>query len=138
MNCMRSKPKAILVDILGFTLVLVAIPIGWIPGPGGIAVLILGLSLLASNHSWAERIMNRVKQEVFKANQKVAEADPATKWAIDIFGVVCIIGAVWLLTEFTQSLATTSAISFVIVGILMILTNQNRHKKLIDKIKRKR
>lgn len=134
---MKRKTKAILIDILGFTLVIAAAPIGWLPGPGGFAVLILGLSLLATNHEWAERIMHRVKQELVNANKKVAEADPATKWAIDIFAVLFIIAAVFLITQFTQSLAKTSAISFVIVGVLMVLTNQNRHKKILDKVKRK-
>jgi len=134
---MKRKTKAILIDVLGFTLVLAAAPIGWLPGPGGIAVLILGLSLLATNHEWAERIMNRVKRELTTANQKVSEADPLTKWAIDIFGILFIIIAVFLVTQFTQSLAKTSAISFVIVGISLLLTNRNRHKAVLGKFKRK-
>ena len=100
-------------------------------------MLILGLSLLATNHEWAERLMDRVKQEVNKANARVAEPDPITKWGIDIFSVVFIAVAVLLFTRFTGSLAISSAVSFVIVGVLMIATNQNRYKKITDKFKRK-
>lgn len=134
---MKSKTKAVLIDILGFTLILAAAPIGWLPGPGGIAVLVLGLSLLANNHEWAARIRNSVVDKAAEASRRVAEADPVTRWAIDISSVVFIVIAVWLMLRVTGSLAKTSAISFVIVGIIMLFTNQNRHKKLLSKIKRK-
>lgn len=134
---MKAKTKAILVDILGFTLILVAIPIGWLPGPGGIPLIILGLSLLATNHEWAERIMNRLKAEVYSASKRVTEADPVTKWGIDIIGIVFIAGAVILLTQFTKSITTAAAISFCIAATILLVTNQNRHKRLWRKVSKK-
>ena len=134
---MKQRTKAILVDILGFTLILAAIPLGWLPGPGGIPLVILGLSLLANNHEWAERWLDRVKRQAGKAADSVANSDPVTRWAIDIFSVILIAGAVILLTQFTRSVAITAAISFVIVGITMLLTNQNRYQKAWEKFRRK-
>lgn len=126
-----------MVDILGFTLILVAIPISWLPGPGGIPLIIIGLSLLATNHEWAERLMNRVKEEAFKASKRVADADPATKWGIDILGIVFITAAVILLTQFTRNITTTAAISLSIGAIVLLLTNQNRHMKLWKRLRGK-
>lgn len=134
---MKHKTKALLVDILGFTLILVAIPISWLPGPGGIPLIIIGLSLLATNHEWAERLMNRVKEEAFKASKRVTDADPATKWGIDILGIIFITAAVVLLTQFTRNITTTAAISLSIGAIVLLLTNQNRHLKLWRKLFRK-
>jgi hypothetical protein len=134
---MKQKTKAILVDILGFALIIVAIPISWLPGPGGIPLIILGLSLLATNHEWAERIMNRLKHEVSKASKRVTDADPATKWGIDILGIIFISVAVILLTQFTKSIATTAGISLCIGAVILLLTNQNRHIKVWNKIRRK-
>lgn len=134
---MKQKTKAVLIDILGFALILVAIPIGWLPGPGGIPLIILGLSLLATNHEWAERIMNRLKDEVSNASKRVTEADPVTKWGIDIMGIVFIAGAVVLLTQFTRSITTAAAISFCIAATILLATNQNRHMRLWKKIQRK-
>lgn len=134
---MKQKTKAILVDVLGFTLILAAIPLGWLPGPGGIPLIILGLSLLATNHEWAERWLTRVKVEAGKAADKVANTDPTTKWAIDLFSIALIAAAVVLVTHVTRSIATTVAISLTIVGLTMLLTNQNRYKKAWNKFKRK-
>ncbi len=134
---MKQKTKALLIDIAGFGLILIAIPIGWIPGPGGIPVLILGLSLLATNHDWADRIMQRVKDESLKASKKVSESSPTTKWVIDILSILFITGAVLLFVEFTGSLAITSGISLVISGTTLLITNQNRHLRFWKKFFRK-
>lgn len=134
---MQKKTKAILVDILGFTLIIVAIPISWLPGPGGIPLIILGLSLLATNHEWAKRVMDRLKAEVSKASKRVTDADPATKWGIDILGIAFIAGAVILITQFTKSIATTAAISLSIGAVVLLITNQNRHLKIWKRLRGK-
>jgi hypothetical protein len=134
---MKSKTKAILIDILGVLLILAAIPLAWLPGPGGIPLVILGLSLLANNHEWAERLMNRVKKEANEAAKRVSEADPVTKWTIDIMSVVFIAAAVILLVKFTGSVAITAGISLTIAGITLLMTNQNRYQKAWRKFRRK-
>lgn len=134
---MKQKTKAIVIDILGFSLVIISPFLGWIPGPGGIPVLILGLSLLANNHEWAERILDRVKEHANKTAEKVGNASPAVRWAIDILGVVFIAGAVILVTQATRSIAITAAISLSLVAITLLLTNQNRYKKIWKKFRRK-
>lgn len=81
--------------------------------------------------------MNRLKSEVSNASKRVTEADPATKWGIDILGIAFITGAVILLTQFTRSIATTAAISLCIGATILLLTNQNRHKKLWNRLRGK-
>ncbi len=134
---MKQRTKALLVDILGFSLIIMSPFLGWLPGPGGIPMLILGLSLLANNHEWAERILERVKHHVGKAAEQISGSDPVTKWGIDILSVVFIAGAVILITQFTRSIAMTAAISFTIVGITLLLTNQNRYCRLWEKLRSK-
>lgn len=131
---MKKKTKALLVDILGFSLIIIAPFLGWLPGPGGIPLLIIGLSLLANNHEWAERLMQKVKDQVADANKRVTEADPVTKWGIDILSVIFIAGAVFATTKVTGSLWKTTAISFIIAGTILLATNQNRHKRVFKKI----
>jgi hypothetical protein len=38
-----------------------AILLGWLPGPGGIPLFLVGLSLLAINHEWAKKRMDSIK-----------------------------------------------------------------------------
>ena len=39
---------------IGFTLILTAGAIGWLPGPGGIPLFLLGIFVLASEFKWAD------------------------------------------------------------------------------------
>lgn len=135
---MKDRTKAILIDILGFTLILVAIPIGWLPGPGGIPLIILGLSLLATNHEWAERWIDKLKDEVEKASKKVSQADPVTKWFIDIFAIIAIGASLYLVLRSTKLSILLWSVSFAIMGVTMLATNQDRYKKVWKKFKRKR
>lgn len=44
------------VFILGWSLIILAVAIGWLPGPGGIPLALLGLNVLASEYVWAARL----------------------------------------------------------------------------------
>jgi hypothetical protein len=137
MSMMKHRIRAVAIDILGLSLILAAIPIGWIPGPGGIPLVILGLSLLATNHEWAGRLMEQVKERSANASKSVSESSPRAKWVIDILSIVFIAAAVILFTQFTQSIAITSAVSFVISGVILLATNQNRYKRLWNTFRKK-
>ena len=134
---MKQKTKAILVDIVGVALILIAIPLGTLPGPGVVPLVILGLSLLATNHAWAERLLAKVKHETLKATKRVTDSDPVTKWGIDILSVLFIAVAIYLLTMVTKSIATTAGISLTIVGLSMLITNQNRYLRAWNRFRRK-
>lgn len=134
---MKRKTTVLLIDILGFTCIIAAPFLGWLPGPGGLPLLIIGLSLLAKNHEWAERLLQRVKDHAGQAAKKVSDADPATKIAIDIASVLFIAGAVVLISNTTRSLLTTAAISLIIVGTTMFVTNRDRYQKLWKRLRRR-
>ncbi len=113
-------------------------PIGWLPGAGGIPLIIRGLSLLATNHEWAERWMDKLKDEVEKASKKVSQADPVTKWFIDIFAIIAIGASLYLVLRSTKLSILLWSVSFAIMGVTMLATNQDRYKKVWKKFKRKR
>ena len=46
--------------IVGFTFVLAAGLTGWIPGPGGIPLFLIGVAILATEFEWAERLRDFV------------------------------------------------------------------------------
>lgn len=133
----RTRLKAILVDILGFSLIIVAVPISWIPGPGGIPVLIVGLSLLATNHEWAERLVQRVREQGVNLSQKLFSNDPRMKWLLDILSIAFIAGAVLIVTMATRSLTKTAAISLVIAALFLFFGNRRRFHNLKKKVARK-
>lgn len=134
---MKHRARVILIDILGFTLIFAAVPISWLPGPGGIPMLIIGLSLLANNHEWAERLLHRVKSEGLNLFQKVFDGGTKTKWAVDLLSVAFIAIAVIVLDQLTRNIKYTVGISLIISGSFMFFSNRNRYKSLVRKFLKK-
>ncbi len=55
--------RKIVIAVIGTTVLLLAIPIGLIPGPGGIFVALAGVAILATEFVWARRLLKRVNQQ---------------------------------------------------------------------------
>jgi hypothetical protein len=53
---MNSGLKRIGIDIGGYGLILLGIATGWLPGPGGVPLILAGLALLSLNNEWARRL----------------------------------------------------------------------------------
>lgn len=63
MDRFKRYGKIILFDTLAVLCFIGVILFGWIPGPGGIPLFLLGLGLLAVNHDWAERWLETAKHK---------------------------------------------------------------------------
>ena len=133
----RSRTKRILIDILGYFLILVSALTGWLPGPGGLPPLILGLSLLATNHEWAERILLYVKRHGVKIADKLFDGSPRVKMLVDIIGIGLVISGVLMVTLLTRSIARTAAISLIVVSITLLLGNRRRFHHIKRRLKKR-
>jgi hypothetical protein len=132
---MKERAKFIIIDILGFACIIGSVLLGWLPGPGGIPLLIIGLSLLANNHEWAERLLKKVKVEGLRVFDKIFDGSTKTKWIVDIISVAVITGAVLLIMSATRSVLKTAGISLLIAAFFMLLSNRRRYHKVLSKVK---
>lgn len=109
---------------------------GWLPGPGGIPLLIVGLSVLATNHEWAERLLGHVKKGGVQISKTLFNGHPLIRLAIDILGIVFIAAAVIILSQVTKNIAQSAAISLLVVAGALLLGNRNRFLTLKNWIKK--
>lgn len=49
-----------LVLVVGSLFILAAAATGWLPGPGGIPLFLIGVAILATEFAWAERLRDRI------------------------------------------------------------------------------
>jgi uncharacterized protein (TIGR02611 family) len=63
--------KRIVVFVVGVALVLAGLAMFVLPGPG-ILVVILGLAVLATEFVWAERVLDRAKEQASKAKDRAS------------------------------------------------------------------
>jgi hypothetical protein len=134
---MNAKLKRIGTDFAGYFLILLGIASGWLPGPGGIPLILGGLGLLSINNAWAERGRDWL----------IAHAGDLVQWmfpkhrfvqalydvlAVVLLGVVMYLGynhaAIWQL-----SLAT----GLFFLTILIVGLNRDRYSRIKDKISHK-
>ncbi len=69
-----------LVGFVGIALMVLAASIGWLPGPAGIPLFLLGLAILASEFEWAHRLLERAKVEARKLEVRARRQPRWVKW----------------------------------------------------------
>jgi hypothetical protein len=109
--------------VLGLTILAASIPIGFLPGPGGIAVAIAGLALLATEFLWARLLLRRAKliaKRSAKRAQRSIKQNPRP-WRIPIVAVG-LTAALWLAYEHIpanfESISHRTVLTFAIGPIL--------------------
>jgi len=61
-----ANGRKFVVLVVGVTIIALSIPIGLLPGPGGIAVFLGGLALLATEFLWARSLLKHLKNQTKK------------------------------------------------------------------------
>jgi hypothetical protein len=81
-----NTPRRVLTFVVGFTLIIISGLIGWIPGPGGMVPFLLGIAILATEFSWAQRLRDAILARVSEAGQ-YARKHPLVTLLITIIGI---------------------------------------------------
>lgn len=58
-----------IVFVIGIFVVLCSGLIGWLPGPGGIPLFLIGIAILSSEFSWAERVKRFILTIVYSVGR---------------------------------------------------------------------
>ena len=74
----RSKAYRIGFAIVAFAIVLAGLALVPLPGPGW-AIVFVGLGMLALEFKWAERLMEKVLNQIEAAQESARNASPAQK-----------------------------------------------------------
>lgn len=75
----RKNLRKILILIVGTAVLLIAIPVGFLPGPGGLLVAAFGLGILATEFFWARHLLHKLKdggQFVQRTTDSIAAKTP--------------------------------------------------------------
>jgi hypothetical protein len=130
MNSLKKYGKVILFDTLAVLCFIGVALFGWLPGPGGIPLLLLGLSLLAVNHDWAERWMETVKYKGTTVKKHLFPANPRIRIFYDIASVLIIMGGLYLAFTSNNRLFVAAGTIATTFGFVIILFNRDRFDKI--------
>ena len=133
----RQKLRRAAIDTAGYLLILAALLTGWLPGPGGIPLLIAGLGLLSVHNAWAKRLREYVLLRGSGFAYKLFPEYALVQQLYDIVVTVALAAAgilLWLHHEYWQ---LTVAGVLVGLGIAIGLLNRRRYERLMRRMKHK-
>jgi hypothetical protein len=131
---MPDKIKRILTDIAGYLLILLGIASGWLPGPGGIPLVLAGLGLLSIHNEWARRLRDWIVHHSGQVVEKIFPKDPRIQAAYDIV-VVLLLGLVaWLAWRHAAIWQISLATMLFFIALLIAGINRDRFETLKSKI----
>lgn len=123
-------------DFLGYLCLLLVILVGWLPGPGGIPLLVTGLSLLSINNKWAQRLLNYVKLRSDSIRKIFFPKNATIERNWDIFSVV-LLGFAFYLSMNTSELPLKVIATTLGVGSTTIFFfNRSRLEAIQNKFKK--
>lgn len=128
--------QIVILDSLAVAFMLAGLATGWLPGPGGIPLFLIGLSLLAINHTWAQRYIDLLKDYADRLGDIVFI--PKLRVLYDVVAPVLVIIGGGLIYRHSAIWMTSLGISTTAIGITFFLGNRNRWKRLKQIIKHKR
>jgi hypothetical protein len=134
---MTSLIKRIAFDTAGVLLIIIAVPIGWLPGPGGIPLALIGLGLLAKNNRWAQDLLNDFENKFRYYSRRIKHAPPAVQLVLDMAALSLLgLGIYTVATEtgISQVIATAA----ITTSLIMLLINRGRGERLLANIRRQK
>lgn len=129
---MKRNTKRIAIDVAGFSLIMLSGLLGWLPGPGGVPLLLAGLGLLSINHAWARRIRDKLIANGSKIAKMLFPDNKTIQFLYDTFAIILVISVVLMLraSQAYLTFVISSIVSFAAVAIVLI--NRQRGEKIKD------
>lgn len=127
--------KVIAIDIAGGVLIIGAVLLGWLPGPGGIPLLLGGLGLLAINHYWAHKLLLQLKENGLKIMDAVFVEKKWVMMTYDVMTILLVMLAGVIFYVYDNYLWRGFAIICFALALGVFFGNRKRFQKITDKIR---
>lgn len=116
--------QLIVFDTLAVLCMIGALLTGWLPGPGGIPLFIIGLSLLAINHEWAERYIDMLREYADKVSDLIFI--PKLRVFFDVLAVILLVSGLTLLI--VRSVIWMTPLGAFCLGMFLLTFFGNRDR----------
>ncbi len=136
MRFTQRHAKRIATDAAGYLLILAGVATGWLPGPGGIPLIVGGLGLLSINNAWAQHLRLTVLRHGGKVIQLLFPRNPWAEWGYDILVALLFALTVVLEIRHASILQVSLGASALFIALFVALTNRDRLNRLRGKHKR--
>jgi hypothetical protein len=132
----KEKTKRILTDVAGYFLILAGVATGWIPGPGGIPLVLAGLGLLSIHNKWAMRIRDYLLDNGGKFVQILFPPNKYVQILYDIVVILLLVFVgvlIWMQSAIWQ---ISLAVALFFIALLIAGLNRDRATRIKNSLKK--
>lgn len=124
----KKITKRVLVDAAGYMLIVASALTGWLPGPGGLPLLIGGLGLLSINNKWAMDLRMHLLNNGGKFVERLFPKHPIAQWAYDLVAATLFAVSAYLAWSRAANWQVMLATSAFFAAVFISLMNRDRIK----------
>lgn len=124
-------------DIAGYICLLLVLPIGALPGPGGIPLLIAGLGLLSVHNAWARNLLDYVKKHSDSLRGIFFPKNKNTELMWDILAISLFVSAFVISIMSDYWIFRGLAVGIGAVSTTLFMFNRSRLDRLREKFKKR-
>lgn len=130
--------KRIFTDMAGYGCLIAAPLVGWLPGPGGIPLILTGLGLLSINNPWAKRLLHYVRERSQSLSALVFPKKPLFQWGWDAFVILLIATGTLISIYADNKIFRASSVVFYASATTIFMLNRQRLQWLDNKIRKRK
>ncbi len=123
---MSPTLKRIGTDAAGYGLILLGIASGWLPGPGGIPLILGGLGLLSIHNEWARRLRDWLLAHGGKFIEKLFPKHPYVQAMYDLIALILFAIVAWLSWHHAAVWQISLAIALFCIAVVIAGMNRDR------------
>jgi hypothetical protein len=125
-------------DIAGVVCLILVLPVGALPGPGGIPLLIAGLSLLSVHNAWARGLLDYAKRHSASLTSIFFPNRRGIQLAWDIFAFIVFFSAIFVEVAGEAWFFRVIATGMGAGASTVFMLNRSRLERVTQKFKRKK
>jgi lysylphosphatidylglycerol synthetase-like protein (DUF2156 family) len=127
---LQKKLKRISIDAAGYGLILLGVALGWLPGPGGIPLVVAGLGLLSINNTWARRLRDYLLKHGGKVVQIIFPDNKFAQTAYDVLVLIILAFVAVLAWRHSALWELSLAIALFFIAIFIAALNRDRYNRI--------
>ena len=134
MKLVKRHGQRIVTDGAGYGLVLLGLAIGWLPGPGGVPLIVAGLGLLSINNVWAERLRTYLLKHGGKAVGILFPPNHFVQWLYDGLVALLLILVSVLIYRHRALWQISLGIAGFFIALAIAFLNRGRYERFKHKL----
>lgn len=127
MNRIKKHTKRIATDFAGYLLLLLGAALGWLPGPGGIPLVLAGLGLLSINNEWAARLRHYIVKNSERLIKIAFPDHKIIQLVYDVVATVLLLVGIAYLIRHVALWQISLGVTLLFIALALGLINRERY-----------